>query len=153
MTQTSGRKRGVGFWVGMLLLAAVVLFVGSAVLSGISESRHQAKERELTMQLSSSGLLMSHIKDAADSKKWRADLLCYTLAGASYKLAEARALGISKAAAVDATNDPEFMRPLLEMGSNPRLVLMGLADHVYDSKAEPKMAFEARLSACGTRRG
>jgi hypothetical protein len=107
--------------------------------------------RDIASKLPSDIQLMNKISEAVKGNNWSADFSCYTLAAASYKLAAARDAGLSMEEAADATNDPILMRPISESGANPRYTLLGLAKHVYDSKAPPQQAFEDRLSACGKR--
>jgi hypothetical protein len=140
------KRRGAIFWIIVLAGAAVVLFVGSAMVAGIMEFNEGEDARKKSASLSSISVLQNMILSGAKSKS--VPLSCWYVGAIGFRLAEARDLKIPKAYAIDLANDEHLVGELAKSGFNAKHVIGGIATHVYDSPLPPSSTFETQLEAC-----
>lgn len=139
-------------WWLWLIGVPAVLFFGSAIIAGISESAQKSTDAKLSVRLTDELELGDKILKMLKSGAWDAELPCWYMAAASYRLAEARNLRIDIENAVDLANTSFFAEPIARTGANTRYVIRGIAVQVWSNHLSPQASFDARLESCGRRR-
>lgn len=140
---------------GGIVLAVVILFVGSAVITGIAESQIAAADRKKAEALTTSLNLLQKITAEMDQRKKLKqrpiEPACWYLAAAAYRLAEARDLKMSMDAATVATDVPDLMDYIRGAGfPDTHHVVRGLAADVFNGAASPDVTFGNRLALCAS---
>lgn len=127
--------------------AAVTLFVGSAVVSGILDANAKRRAQELSTRLTSINRLQNMVLEAV-KKRDGVSVPCGFVAAIAFRLAEARDLNIEQAYGVDLANDRWLVEEIAKTGSDPRYVIRGLAAQVYGSPLSPADTFKVHAAAC-----
>lgn len=138
---------------GGIILAVVILFVGSAVISGIAQAEREAADRKKAESLTTTLNLLTKITgEMAQRKKLKqkpVEPACWYLAAAAYRLAEARDLKMSIEAAIKATDVPDLMDYIRGAGFPvTRHVVGGLAQNVYKEALSPDSTFGQQIYLC-----
>lgn len=145
----SGGRQGdaMGFLkvVFATVLIAVVLFFGSAVVVGIVDSNRNDLDRKLAQKLTGIPELQKMVSSRLDGT---APLACLYLSAISYRLAEARDLGITRSTAIELANNEFLVTELIKNGFNSASVVRGVSSIVYDSPLSPQGSFDAQLDSC-----
>ncbi len=149
---TIQKGRGLAFWAAAVVVAAVVLFFGSAVLVGIFESQTRHEAQKKASQLTDVPKLQSMIHTTMrDGRHPKAPVVCWYLGAIGFRLAEARDLKIPVAHAIGLANDQQLVEEVAKAGFNTRHVVGGVADQVYASPLSPALTFNAQRAACSQR--
>lgn len=141
---------------GGIVLAAVILFVGSAIVAGVMESEQRNADRKKVESLSSSLSLLQRINSGIAQKKLAKKKVpepaCWYLAAAAYRLAEARDMKLSIEVATAATDVPDLMDYIRGAGfPDTRNVVRGLAVDVYkENSLSPDGTFNERVERCAS---
>lgn len=145
--QTRQAGKGALFWVLALAGSAVALFFGSAIFTGIMESRENEAVRQKAKALTSTESLLSIMLAEMRRVKGR-PVLCWYIGAIGYRLAEARDLKIPMSHAVDLANEEYLVEDLAKAGFNARHVITGIALQVYDSPLPPFKTLEVQSQSC-----
>lgn len=142
-------KKGHGpmYWLLVIVGVAVALFIGSAIVNGISQANaRQELERKAQALTSVNGLQQMIL--AGIKKDKRGSGACWYLAAIGYRLAEARDLKIDRFAAIELANEKYLVEELAKNGFNSKAVIGGVAANVYDSPLPPAEIFSTQREAC-----
>jgi hypothetical protein len=146
------KRKGVLFWVLVVLGSAIALFIGSAFVAGKLEQRQERAMEQKAASLTDILVLQKMIRTGMQAKGARIGLPCWYLAAIGFRLAEARDLKISREDAIALSNDRYLVGELAKIGSDPKMVITGLSHRVYGSPLPPRETFDSQLEACAGNR-